>query len=79
MIYNDALKRIYLLMGNDEILVLNLEGETQYIIKPNFIKGVLENFFIDEQNEIIVRFFFHPELYKLNIKDLKNNTAEVLK
>lgn len=67
IIYNDSLKRIYLLLGSDEILVLNLKGEVLHMIKPNFKKGVLEQFFMNEKNEILVRFFFHPEMYKLNV------------
>lgn len=68
IIYNDSLKNIYLLLGSDEILVLNLNGEFLHMIKPNFKKGVLEQFFMDEKNEILVRFFFHPEVYRLDLK-----------
>lgn len=76
IIYNTSLKKLYLLSGSDEILILNPAGDIQSIIKPIFVKGALEKFFINENNEIIVKFFFHPECYKLNIKDFKNNKME---
>ncbi|MCK4762768.1 MAG: hypothetical protein KAW12_11290 [Candidatus Aminicenantes bacterium] len=67
MIYKPALKELYLLLGSDEILVLDDGGKPRRIIKPQFVQGVLESFFINEANEILVRFFFHPEFYKLTI------------
>jgi hypothetical protein len=69
LLYNQNQKQIYLLLGSDEILVLDLTGQEQTVIKPGFVKGTLETFFINEQDEIFVRFFFHPEIYKLVIKN----------
>ncbi len=69
LLYNQDLKQIYLLLGSDEILVVDLAGQEQKVIKPGIVKGTLERMFIDEQDDVFVRFFFHPEFYKLAIKN----------
>ncbi len=69
IICNRAENKVYLLLGSDDILVLDPGGKEQYMIKPGFIKGALEKIFIKERNDIIVRFFFHAELYKLDIEE----------
>ena len=76
MLYNHGQKRIYILLGSNEILVLDLTGQEQAVIKPGIVKGALDRMFINEQDEIIVRFFFHPEFYKLVIKNSSNKIQE---
>lgn len=79
MVYNSNLKRLYILLGSNEILVLDPAGAPQYIIKPDFIKGALERLFINEHGDMIVKFFFNPELFKLVIKNSNNKIQEELK
>lgn len=69
LLYIHQQEHIYILLGNNDILVLDLSGNEQKVIKPGIAKGTLEKMFINEQGEIFVRFFFHPEFYKLVIKN----------
>jgi hypothetical protein len=72
MVYNPEIKRLYILLGSNEILVLDAAGAPQYIIKPDFVKGALERLFMNERGDMIVKFFFNPGLFKLVIKNSNN-------
>ena len=76
IVFNKYDKNIYALLGSNEILKLNPDGETVLIIKPQFKKGALEKIFIDNQNHILVKFFFHSQLYRLEINEAVNLREE---
>ena len=68
IIYNESQSTFYLLLGNDTILVMSPTGEYRYLIKPLFAGGTIEKFFLLETGDIIVRFFYHPECYRLKVR-----------
>lgn len=68
IIYNESQSTFYLLLGNDTILAMSTTGEYRHLIKPVFTGGAIEKFFLLETGDIIIRFFYHPECYRLKIR-----------
>ncbi|MCP5047061.1 MAG: hypothetical protein GY940_07800 [bacterium] len=64
-VYETKSKRIYVLLGDNRILVLNSRAKEEFVIKPRIIKGAIEKICVTETGEILASFFFSPKLYKI--------------
>jgi hypothetical protein len=65
MIYSMESRKVYALLGDDRILVLNSDGTEERIIKPKIRSGSFDRFFMTENNKMIVTFFSSSDCYTL--------------
>jgi DNA-binding beta-propeller fold protein YncE len=65
LVYEENSRRLYVLLGDNRILVLNSDAVGEYVIKPRIIKGAVENIAVNNKGEIFASFFFSTKLYRL--------------
>ena len=67
IVYEEKSKNIYVLMGDNQIFVINVKSNENYVIKPRIIKGAIEKIGITDKGVIYLSFFFSSKLYRLYI------------
>lgn len=67
IVYEKKSKNIYVLMGDNQIFVINVKSNENYVIKPRIIKGAIEKIGITDKGVIYLSFFFSSKLYRLYI------------
>ena len=65
MAYNFDSSKLYVLLGDDRILVINSDGREECIIVPKIRRGSLDRIFITGNGDLMVTFFSSPVCYKL--------------
>lgn len=65
VVYEAKSRKLYVLLGDNRILVLNSEANKDYVIKPRIIKGAIENIAVNDSGDIFASFFFSNKLYRL--------------
>ncbi|UCH96952.1 MAG: hypothetical protein JSV88_08910 [Candidatus Aminicenantes bacterium] len=65
IVYEGKSKKVYVLLGDNQILVLNSKTNEKYVIKPRIIKGAIERIGVTYKGEIYLSFFFSSKLYRL--------------
>jgi hypothetical protein len=65
IVYEKKSKNIYVLMGDNQIFVINVKSNENYVIKPRIIKGAIEKIGITDKGVIYLSFFFSSKLYRL--------------
>jgi len=73
LVFERKSKKLYVLLGDNRILVLDTNSKERYIIKPRIISGAIEKIGITDSGEIYLSFFFSNKLYRL--ADIKVNSV----
>jgi len=71
LVFERKSKKLYVLLGDNQIFVLDTNSKEKYIIKPRIISGAIEKMGISDNGEIFLSFFFSNKLYRLEIKGQK--------
>lgn len=65
IVYDKKSSNLYVLMGDNQIFVINVKSNENYVIKPRIIKGAIERIGITDKGVIYLSFFFSTKLYRL--------------
>lgn len=66
--YEKSSQRLYVLLGDNRILVIKPDAKKEYVIKPRIIKGAIENIAVNDSGDIFASFFFSNKLYRLALR-----------